>query len=176
MTVRDIQHHLTTRLRVDISPDTISAITDAVLEEVMVWQQRELDEFDPVIFLDALRIKVRDGGRVMHKATLIVPSAWIWKASSTCLTIMDRQAKQGASFWASVCAELANRGRQGTSSSCGFDGLNGFEKAIEATWPNSMVQTCVVHLIRAATRWVSYSDRRRGHQAAPRNLQRLQRR
>ena len=61
MTVRDIQHHLTTRLRVDISPDTISAITDAVLEEVMVWQQRELDEFYPVIFLDALRIKVRGG-------------------------------------------------------------------------------------------------------------------
>ena len=75
MTVRDIQHHLTTSLRVYISPDTISAITDAVLEEVMVWQQRELDEFYPVIFLDALRINVRDGGRVMHKATLIVPSA-----------------------------------------------------------------------------------------------------
>ena len=91
MTVRDIQHHLTTRLRVDISPDTISAITDAVLEEVMVWQQRELDEFYPVIFLDALRIKVRDGGRVMNKATLILPSAWIWKVSSTCLTPMDRQ-------------------------------------------------------------------------------------
>lgn len=157
MTVRDIQHHLTTSLRVDISPDTISAITDAVLEEVMVWQQRELDEFYPVIFLDALRIKVRDGGRVMNKAVYIaigvdmegikhILGLWIAK-------------EEGASFWASVCAELANRGIKDVFIVC-CDGLNGFEKAIEATWPNSMVQTCVVHLIRAATRWVSYSDRK----------------
>ncbi|WP_368502219.1 transposase [Corynebacterium sp.] len=71
-----------------------------------------------------------------------------------------------ASFWAAVCAELANRGIKDVFIVC-CDGLNGFEKAIEATWPKSMVQTCVVHLIRAATRWVSSTDRRRGHQATP---------
>ena len=129
MTVRDIQHHLTTSLRVDISPDTISAITHAVCEEVMVWQQRELDEFYPVIFLDALRINVRDGGRVMHKATLIVPSAWIWKVSSTCLTIMDRQRSKALHF-GHRCAPNLPTAVSKTSSSCGFDGLNGFEKAM----------------------------------------------
>ncbi|MBG9329798.1 transposase, partial [Corynebacterium belfantii] len=68
MTVRDICHHLATTLGVDMSPDTISTITDAVLEEVMIWQNRQLDEFYPVVFLDALRIKVRDGGRVVNKS------------------------------------------------------------------------------------------------------------
>ena len=68
MTIRDIQHHMATAMRVDISHETISAVTDAVLDEVMVWQNRQLDEFYPVIFLDALRIKVRDGGRVVNKS------------------------------------------------------------------------------------------------------------
>ena len=68
MTVRDIQHHLSSTLGVDMSPDTISTITDAVLEEVMLWQNRQLDEFYPVIFLDALRVKIRDGNRVVNKA------------------------------------------------------------------------------------------------------------
>ena len=157
MTIRDIQHHMATAMRVDISHETISAVTDAVLDEVMIWQNRQLDEFYPVIFLDALRIKVRDGGRVVNKSAYMaigvdldgikhILGLWIAK-------------EEGASFWAHVCANLANRGVKDVFIVC-CDGLKGLPEAVEATWPNSMVQTCIVHLIRAANRWVSYGDRR----------------
>ena len=82
MTIRDIQHHMATAMRVDISHETISAVTDAVLDEVMVWQNRQLDEFYPVIFLDALRIKVRDGGRVVNSPRTW-QSVWTLTASNT---------------------------------------------------------------------------------------------
>lgn len=155
MTVRDIQHHMATAMRVDISHETISAVTDAVLDEVMVWQNRQLDEFYPVIFLDALRIKVRDGGRVVNKSAYItirvdiegikhILGLWIAK-------------EEGASFWAQVCSNLSNRGVKDVFIVC-CDGLKGLPEAVEATWPGSMVQTCIVHLIRAANRWVAYGD------------------
>lgn len=157
MTVRDIQHHMATAMRVDISHETISAVTDAVLDEVMMWQNRQLDEFYPVIFLDALRIKVRDGGRVVNKSAYLAIGVdmdgvkhilGIWLAK-----------EEGASFWAHVCANLASRGVQDVFIVC-CDGLKGLPEAVEATWPDSMVQTCVVHLIRAANRWVAYGDRK----------------
>lgn len=158
MTVRDIQHHLTTSLRVDISPDTISAITDAVLEEVMVWQQRELDEFYPVIFLDALRIKVRDGGRVMNKAVYIAIGVDMEgiKHMPYAYGSPKRKALHSGHRYAPNLPTAASR----TSSLSAAMGSTALKKPCEATWPNSMVQTCVVHLIRAATRWVSYSDRK----------------
>ncbi|EEW51387.1 transposase, Mutator family, partial [Corynebacterium efficiens YS-314] len=157
MTVRDIQHHMITSMGVDISHETISAITDAVLDEVMIWQNRQLDDFYPVIFLDALRIKVRDGGRVVNKSVYLAIGVdmdgikhilGIWLAK-----------EEGASFWANVCANLATRGVQDVFIVC-CDGLKGLPQAVEATWPDSMVQTCVVHLIRAANRWVAYGDRK----------------
>lgn len=157
MTVRDIQHHMATAMGVDISHETVSAITDAVLEEVMIWQNRQLDEFYPVVFLDALRIKVRDGGRVVNKSAYLAIGVdmdgikhilGIWLAK-----------EEGASFWAQVCANLATRGVQDVFIVC-CDGLKGLPEAVEATWPDSMVQTCVVHLIRAANRWVAYGDRK----------------
>lgn len=158
MTIRDIQHHMANAMGVDISHETISTITDAVLDEVMEWQNRQLDEFYPVIFLDAIRIKVRDGGRVMNKSAYLaigvdmegikhVLGIWIAK-------------EEGASFWAHVCAHLANRGVKDVFIVC-CDGLKGLAEAVEATWPDSMVQTCVVHLIRAANRWVAYGDRKK---------------
>ncbi|MBG9357840.1 IS256-like element IS1132 family transposase, partial [Corynebacterium diphtheriae] len=157
MTVRDIQHHLATTLGVDMSPDTISTITDAVLEEVMIWQNRQLDEFYPVIFLDALRVKIRDGHRVVNKSCYMAVGVDINGIKHILgLWIADNE---GASFWASVCADLANRGVQDVFIVC-CDGLKGLPEAVEATWPNSMVQTCIVHLIRAANRWVSYQDRK----------------
>ncbi|MGP5577859.1 IS256 family transposase [Corynebacterium flavescens] len=157
MTVRDIQHHMITSMGVDISHETISAVTDAVLDEVMMWQNRQLDDFYPVIFLDALRIKVRDGGRVVNKSAYLAIGVdmdgvkhilGIWLAK-----------EEGASFWAQVCANLASRGVQDVFIVC-CDGLKGLPEAVEATWPDSMVQTCVVHLIRAANRWVAYGDRK----------------
>ncbi|MGV0433338.1 IS256 family transposase, partial [Corynebacterium sp. 20_84] len=110
MTVRDIQHHLATTLGVDMSPDTISTITDAVLDEVMLWQNRQLDEFYPVIFLDALRVKIRDGHRVVNKSCYMAVGIDIDGIKHILgLWIADNE---GAAFWASVCADLANRGVQ----------------------------------------------------------------
>lgn len=157
MTVRDIEHHLARTVGTEISRETISKITDVVLEEVKAWQHRPLDPVYPVVFLDALVVKVRDANVVTNKAAHIavgvdtdgikhVLGIWV-------------QTSEGAKFWAGVCAELANRGVSDILVAC-CDGLTGLPEAIEATWPATVVQTCVVHLIRAATRYVSYGDRK----------------
>ena len=158
MTVRDIRHHLARTIGTDLSPDTISKITDAVLEEVKAWQSRPLDPIYPVIYLDAIVVKVKDGAAVRNKAAHIavgidmdgikhVLGIWV-------------QTAEGAKFWATVLAELRNRGVQDALIVC-CDGLSGFPEAIEATWPAAIVQTCTVHLIRAAMRFVSYADRKK---------------
>ena len=157
MTVRDIEHHLASTVGTELSHETISNIVDEISDEVLAWQQRPLEAFYPVIYLDALVVKVRDGGHVRNKAAHIavgvdmdgikhVLGIWI-------------QATEGAKFWAGVCAELANRGVRDVLIVC-CDGLTGFPEAIEATWPDSMVQTCVVHLIRNAMRFVGYGQRK----------------
>ncbi|WP_448074160.1 IS256 family transposase [Georgenia yuyongxinii] len=157
MTIRDIQHHLAVTLGTELSHETISNVTEAVVEEVKAWQSRPLEAFYPVIFLDALVVKVRDGAHVTNRAAHLavgvdmdgvkhVLGIWV-------------QASEGAKFWAAVCAQLANRGVKDVLIVC-CDGLTGFPEAIEATWPGAMVQTCVVHLIRASMRFVSYSDRK----------------
>lgn len=157
MTVRDIQHHLGRTLGTELSHDTISKITDAVLEEVKAWQSRPLDELYPIVYVDALVVKVRDGHQVRNKAAHLaigvdtdgvkhVLGIWV-------------QSTEGAKFWAGVCAELANRGVKDVLFVC-CDGLTGLPEAIEATWPATSVQTCVVHLIRASMRFVSYQDRK----------------
>ena len=158
MTIREIQWHLAQTVGTELSHETISNITDAVLEAVLEWQKRPLDEFYPVMYLDAIRVKVRDGAHVRSKAAHIaigvdmdgikhVLGIWV-------------QNNEGASFWAAVCANLANRGvRDVLIVSC--DGLTGLPEAVEATWPESMVQTCVVHLIRASMRFVAYQDRKK---------------
>jgi putative transposase len=157
MTIRDIQHHLAATLGTELSHETISKVTDAVAEEVATWQSRPLEAFYPVIYLDALVVKVRDGAHVANRAAHIavgvdmdgikhVLGIWV-------------QAVEGAKFWAGVCAELANRGIKDVLIVC-CDGLTGFPEAIEATWREAMVQTCVVHLIRASMRFVSYADRK----------------
>lgn len=157
MTIRDIEHHLASTIGTEISRETISKITDEVLDEVMMWQNRPLESFYPVIYLDALVVKVRDGAHVRNKAAHIavgvdmdgikhVLGIWV-------------QATEGAKFWAGVCANLANRGVGDVLIVC-CDGLTGFPEAIEATWPNATIQTCVVHLIRASMRFVNYKSRK----------------
>ena len=142
----------------DISHETISNITDAVQDEVIAWQRRPLDEFYPVMFLDAIQMKIKDQNRVVTRAAHLaigvdtdrikyVLGIWV-------------QASEGAKFWASVCAELANRG-VGDVLIVACDGLAGFAEAINATWPGVVVQTCVVHLIRASMKFVPYQDRKR---------------
>jgi putative transposase len=158
MTVRDIQHHLARTIGTELSHDTISTITDAVLEEVKAWQTRPLEEIYPIIYLDGLVVKVRDGHQVRNKAAHLAVGVDLDGVKHV-LGIWV-QASEGAQFWAGVCAELRNRGVRDTLIVC-CDGLTGFPEAIEATWPSSIVQTCTVHLIRAAMRFVSYADRKR---------------
>lgn len=157
MTVRDIQHHLAATLGTELSHETISNVTEAVAEEVIAWQSRPLEAFYPVMYLDALMVKVRDGAHVANRAAHIavgvdtdgvkhVLGIWI-------------QASEGAKFWASVCSQLANRGVRDVLIVC-CDGLTGFPEAVESTWAHATVQTCVVHLIRASMRFVSYTDRK----------------
>ena len=157
MTVRDIQHHLQSTLGSELSHETISNITDAVAEEVKAWQTRPLEPVYPIVYLDALVVKVRDGHAVRNKSAHIavgvdtdgikhVLGIWV-------------QATEGAKFWLGVLAELRNRGVTDVLIVC-CDGLTGFPDAIEATWPQAVVQTCVVHLIRASMRFISYSDRK----------------
>lgn len=158
MTVRDIGAHLERTIGTELSHDTISKITDAVLEEVRAWQTRPLEPVYPIMYLDALVVKVRDGHQVRNKAAHIAVGVDLDGVKHV-LGIWV-QANEGAKFWAGVCAELANRGVRDVLIVC-CDGLTGFPEAIEATWPQTTVQTCVVHLIRAAMRYVCYGDRKK---------------
>lgn len=157
MTVRDIEHHLATTIGTEISRETISKITDAVLDEVWQWQKRPLEELYPIVYLDALVIKIRDGHQVKNRAAHIavgVDLDGIRHVLGIWVT-----ANEGAKFWAGVCSELANRGVKDILIVC-TDGLTGFAEAVEATWPQVTVQTCVVHLIRNSMRFVSYGQRK----------------
>ena len=157
MTVRDIQHHLASTLGTELSHETISNVTEAVAGEVAEWQSRPLEAFYPVLYLDALVVKVRDGAHVANRAAHIAVGVDT-DGVKTVLGIWI-QATEGAKFWASVCSQLANRGVKDVLIVC-CDGLTGFPEAIAATWERAVVQTCVVHLIRASMRFVSYTDRK----------------
>ena len=157
MTVRDIAHHLEATIGTRLSPDAISRITDAVSDEVAAWQRRPLEPLYPVIYLDAIVVKVRDGAHVVNKAAHLALGVDL-EGVKHVLGIWI-QTNEGAKFWAGVCAELANRGVKDVLIVC-CDGLTGFPEAIAATWPQATVQTCVVHLIRAATRFVNWKDRK----------------
>jgi transposase-like protein len=157
MTVRDIEHHLAATIGTEISRETISKIVDEISDEVLAWQSRPLEPFYPVIYLDAIVVKVRDGGHVRNKAAHIAVGVDL-DGIKRVLGIWVQQT-EGAKFWAQVCAELANRGVRDVLIVC-CDGLTGFPEAIEATWPDSLVQTCVVHLIRTSMRFVSYGQRK----------------
>ena len=157
MTVRDIEHHLATTIGTELSHETISNITDQIADEVLAWQQRPLDALYPVIYLDALVVKVRDGAHVANKAAHIAVGVDMDGVKHV-LGIWLQQA-EGAKFWAGVCADLANRGVRDVLVVC-CDGLAGLPDAIEATWAQATVQTCVVHLIRASMRFVGYGDRK----------------
>jgi putative transposase len=157
MTIRDIQAHLERTLGTELSHETISNVTDAVAEEVKAWQTRPLEPIYPILYLDALVVKVRDNHQVRNKAAHIavgvdcdgikhVLGIWV-------------QTSEGAKFWAGVLAELRNRGVQDVLIAC-CDGLTGFPEAIEATWPQTVVQTCCVHLIRASMRFIGSNDRK----------------
>src|SRR5215471_2354142 len=143
LTVREIQAHLHELYSVEVSPDLISRVTDAVLDEVREWQNRPLDPLYPVIFFDALRVKIRDDGLVRNKAVL---GLWI-------------EQTEGAKFWLKVMNELKNRGLNDILIAV-VDGLKGFPEAIATVFPLTTVQTCIIHLIRHSLAFVSWKDRK----------------
>jgi putative transposase len=158
MTTRDIKAHLEEVYGAEVSPALISRVTDVVADEITAWQARPLDAFYAILYIDALVVKVRDGGAVDNKAAYLVtgvdidgikhvPGIWI-------------AASEGARFWAGVLAELRNRGIKDALFVC-CDGLNGLPDAIEAAWPKAKVQTCVIHLIRSSMKYVSWKDRKK---------------
>ena len=155
MSVRDISAHLSEIYGTDIGRDTVSRITDAVLEDVAAWRSRPLEEVYPVLFLDALIVKVRENGAVRRKACYLAVGV-------TCdgdreVLGMWWQESEGAKFWLAVLTDLRQRGVTDVLVCC-VDGLKGFPEAIEAVYPQAWVQTCIVHLIRSSLRFVARKD------------------
>src|SRR5919205_2864021 len=157
MSVREIQGHLRELYGLDVSPDLVSAVTDAVLEEVTSWQNRPLEAVYPLVFFDALRVKVRDESVVRNRAVHVALGV---RADGTkeILGLWIEQ-NEGAKFWLRVMNELKNRGVEDILLAV-VDGLKGFPDAIRATFPEAMAQTCVVHLLRHSLEFVSHKDRK----------------
>ena len=157
LTVREIQGHLRELYQVEVSPDLISRVTDAVLDEVTAWQNRPLDAVYPVVFFDALRVKIRDDGLVRNKAVYVV-LALTAEGEKEILGLWIEQT-EGAKFWLKVMNDLKNRGVQDILIAV-VDGLKGFPEAITAAFPQTVVQTCIVHLIRNSLAFVTWKDRK----------------
>ena len=157
MTTREIQGHLEEIYGVEVSPDLISTVTDAVIDEVKAWQARPLDEVYPIIYLDALQIKVRNEGRVSNRAFYLAIGVNI-SGLKEVLGIWTAET-EGAKFWLSVVSDLSNRGVKDIFIAC-VDGLKGFPEAIESVFPRTEVQLCMVHLLRHSTKFVSWKDRK----------------
>lgn len=158
MTVRDISTHLSELYGTEIGRDTISRITDAVLEDVQAWRSRPLDAVYPIVYLDAMVVKVREDRSVQNRACYTAIGV-------TCdgdreVLGLWWQDTEGAKFWLAVLNDLRRRGVQDVLICC-VDGLKGFPEAIEATFPKAWVQTCIVHLIRASLRYVNYRDKKK---------------
>jgi putative transposase len=142
---------------IDVSPDLISTVTDAVLDEVAAWQQRPLDPAYPLVFFDAIRVKIRDEGLVRNKAIHIALGARA-DGKKEVLGLWIEQ-NEGAKFWLRVMNELKNRGVDDIMLAV-VDGLKGFPDAITAVFPDTVVQTCIVHLLRNSMSFVSWKDRK----------------
>src|SRR6186997_981933 len=168
MSTREIVGHLRDLYGIEVSPDLISAVTDAVLEEVAAWQARPLEEVYPLIFFDALRVKIRDEGLVRNKAVHIALGVRV-DGTKEILGLWLEQ-NEGAKFWLRVMNELKNRGVEDVLIAV-VDGLKGFPEAITAVFPEATVQTCIVHLIRNSLAFVAYKDRK-GVAAALRDIYR----
>ena len=157
MSVREIVGHVRDLYGVDVSPDLISAVTDAVLDDVAAWQARPLELVYPLVFFDALRVKIRDEGLVRNKAIHIALGV---RADGTKEIFgLWLEQNEGAKFWLRVMNELRNRGVEDILIAV-VDGLKGFPEAILAVFPDATVQTCIVHLLRNSLDFVSYKDRK----------------
>src|ERR1700749_829199 len=153
MSTREIVGHLRDLYRIEVSPDLISAVTDAVLEEVAAWQARPLEPVYPLIFFDALRVKIRNEGLVRNKAVHLALGV---RADGTKEILgLWLEQNEGAKFWLRVMNELKNRGVEDVLIAV-VDGLKGFPEAITAVFPQTTVQTCIVHTIRTQSTILSW--------------------
>ena len=157
MTTREIQGHLEEMYQVEVSPGLISKVTDAVIEEVRGWQSRPLDALYPVVYLDALVVKMRDNGRVENRAVYVAIGIAL-NGQKEVLGLWT-SANEGAKFWLQVLTELQNRGLKDIFIAC-VDGLKGFPQAIETVYPKTTVQLCIVHMVRASLNYVSWKERK----------------
>src|SRR4051795_10229454 len=158
MTVRDITAHLREFYGVDVGRDTISRVTDAVLDDVIAWRTRPLEAVYPIVYFDAMFVKVREDRSVQSRACYLALGVTC-DGEREVLGIWW-QDTEGAKFWLAVLNDLKRRGIDDVLIAC-VDGLKGFPEAIEATFPLAWVQTCIVHLIRASLRYVNYRDRKK---------------
>jgi putative transposase len=157
LSVREIQGHLEEMYSTDVSPALISAVTDAVSEEVKLWQGRPLDALYPIIYLDCIHVKVRDSGAVRTKAVYLAIGVNM-DGHKEVLGLWIAQT-EGAKFWLQVVTELKTRGVQDIFIAC-VDGLKGFAEAIEAVYPKAAVQLCIVHMVRNSLNFVSWKLQR----------------
>jgi len=156
MTVREIQAHLQEMYGTEVSPSLISSVTDAVSEEVKAWQARPLDPIYPIVYLDCIHVKVREGA-VRVKAVYLAIGITM-QGNKEVLGLWLAQT-EGAKFWLQVVTELRNRGVQDIFIAC-VDGLKGFPAAIEAVFPRTVVQLCIVHMVRHSLNYVSWKRRK----------------
>ena len=157
LSTREIQQHLEEIYHVEVSPALISSVTDEVIEEVKTWQNRQLDAVYPIMYLDAIQFKVRDGGHVRNKAIYLAIAITVTGMKEV-LGLWIAQT-EGAKFWLSVVTELKNRGVKDIFIAC-VDGLKGFPEAIEAVYPKAAVQLCIVHMVRNCLNFVSWKVQR----------------
>jgi putative transposase len=156
LSTRDIEAHLQEIYGVKVGRDLISTVTDAVMDDVRAWQQRPLDDVYPVVFLDCLVLKIREGGTVQRRACYL--ALGITVDGDRDVLGMWFQETEGAKFWMQVLTDLKQRGVRDILICC-VDGLKGFPEAIEAIFPNTVVQTCIVHLIRHSLKYVPRRER-----------------
>src|SRR4051812_2595305 len=156
LSTRDIEAHLQEIYGVKVGRDLITKVTDAVMDDVRAWQQRPLEDVYPVVFLDGLVLKIREGGSVQRRACYLALGLTV--EGDRDVLGMWFQETEGAKFWMQVLADLKQRGVQDILICC-VDGLTGFPEAIEAIFPHTTVQTCIVHLIRLSLRYVPRRQR-----------------
>jgi putative transposase len=157
MSTREIQGHLAEIYQVEVSASLISDVTDAILEEVKAWQNRPLENLYPVLFLDALMVKMRHDGRVENRAVYV--AVGIDSQGQKDVLGLWTSANEGSKFWLQVLTDLKNRGVKDVFIAC-VDGLKGFPQAIETVFPQTQVQLCIVHLTRASLNYVNWKDRK----------------
>jgi putative transposase len=157
MTTREIQSHLEEMYQVEVSPALISSVTNAVIEEVKVWQNRPLDALYPILYLDALQVKIRDGAHIRNKAIYLAIGVNL-SGIKEVLGLWVAQT-EGAKFWLQIVTELKNRGVSDIFIAC-VDGLKGFPEAIETVFPQAQVQLCIVHLVRHSLNYVGWKQRK----------------